>query len=294
MLSLPDATRVLRAAGESTRLRLLALCALREWSVTELAASIGQSEPRVSRHLKVLCDAGLLRRARRGKWVCYAAATEGDVASLVSTLLSRIDGADAVRRRDAQRAASSARDLLPAAPRTSKLGRAIAGFVHDSAPAVPTQRLLLVEPMHLELIDAAASAARRLSIVAARADARETLRDYADRRGLDGEIRARVAASAPAWDAAMLDFSGARDGEAVESALRDAHARLAQGAPLWIVLPYEFLEYTRGNVVAHPITELRRLLAAAGFSTEKLKPIDEDAHVLVAYARHRDTAVSAA
>ncbi|MCW5571157.1 MAG: hypothetical protein KIT78_08660, partial [Steroidobacteraceae bacterium] len=59
-------------------------------------------------------------------------------------------------------------------------------------------------------------------------------------------------------------------------------------------IPYEVLESARGNVVAHPITELRRLLAAAGFSTEKLKPIDEDAHVLVAHARHRASTVSAA
>ncbi len=294
MLSLTEATRALRAAGESTRLRLLALCALREWSVTELAASLGQSEPRVSRHLKVLCDAGLLRRARRGQWVCYATATEGEAAFLIGSLLARIDGADAVRRRDAQRAASSGRDLRPAAPRASKLGRAIAAFIHDSAPAAPLQRLLLVEPMHLELIDAAAATARRPSIIAARADARESLRDYCDRRGLDGEIRARVPADAPAWEGAIIDFSGARDGEAVEAALRDVQARLAGAAPLWIVLPYEFLEYSRGNVVAHPITELRRLLAAAGFSTEKLKPIDEDAHVLVAHARRRDLAVSAA
>ena len=66
------------------------------------------------------------------------------------------------------------------------------------------------------------------------------------------------------------------------------------GAPLWVVLPYEFVEYARGNVVAHPLTELRRLLAAAGLRTEKLKPIDEDTHVLVAFARHADTAMSAA
>jgi len=135
---------MLRAAGESTRLRLLALCAVREWSVTELAASVGQSEPRVSRHLKVLCDAGLLRRVRRGQWVCYSLASEGEAAWFVSTLLSRIDGSDVVRRRDAQRAATSARDLRPLAPRASRLGRAIAGFIHDSAPPVPVAPLSLL------------------------------------------------------------------------------------------------------------------------------------------------------
>ncbi|MGE0581270.1 MAG: ArsR/SmtB family transcription factor [Steroidobacteraceae bacterium] len=294
MLSLPEATRILRAAGESTRLRLLALCALREWSVTELAAGIGQSEPRVSRHLKVLCEAGLLQRARRGQWVCYAAASEGDAAWLVATLLARIDAADAVRRRDAGRAATGARALRPMAPRASKLGRAMAGFIHDSAPGVSLSRLLLLEPLHLELVDAAASLARKLDVVVARADAREALRDYCDRRGVDVGLRARLPAAAAAWGGAIADFSGAQGGDAVESALRELYARLAPSAPLWIMLPYEFLEYSRGNVVAHPITELRRLLAAAGFATERLKPIDEDAHVLVAHARHRASTESAA
>lgn len=293
MIDLARATLVLRAAGEPTRLRLLALCALREWSVTELAVSVGQSEPRVSRHLKVLCDAGLLRRARRGKWVCYAIAREGEIAGFASALLSRIDTADPVRRRDAQRAAASARDLRPEMPRSTRLGRAIAAFIREGTPAAPLPRLMLLEPMHLELLEAAASVARRFTAVAARGAAREALQEHCDRLGLAGEVRARVAVASP-WEAAIADLGGARDGGAVEPALRDLHARLLPSAPLWIILPYEFLEHARGNVVAHPITELRRVLAATGFDTEGLKPIDEDAHVLVAFARRRAAAESAA
>src|SRR5471032_3332068 len=52
----------LRAAAEPTRLRLLALCARTELTVSELTAILGQSQPRVSRHLKLLCEAGLLDR----------------------------------------------------------------------------------------------------------------------------------------------------------------------------------------------------------------------------------------
>lgn len=294
MLDLPGATRLLRAAGETTRLRLLALCALREWSVTELAAAVGQSEPRVSRHLKVLCDAGLLRRVRQGQWVCYSVADEGDGAWLVATLLARIDTGDAMRRRDAQRAAAHARDLRPAVPRSSKLGRAVAAFIADSAPAAPLDRVLLVEPMQLELIDAAAAIARRVTIAAARAPARAALRAHCEQRGIDAVTRAGVANGAAVSDGVILDLTGLPTGDAVDGALRAAHRWLAQGAPLWVVLPYEFVEYARGNVVAHPLTELRRLLAAAGLRTEKLKPIDEDTHVLVAFARHADTAMSAA
>lgn len=294
MLTLPDATRALRAAGEPTRLRLLALCALREWSVTELAAALDQSEPRVSRHLRVLCDAGLLRRARQGQWVCYAVADQGDRAWLVATLLARIDAGDSQRRGDAQRAAANARELRPAVPRRSKLGRAVAAFIGDSAPPVPAGRLLLVEPMQLELVDAAAASARRVTLIAARAGARAALREYCEQRGIDVAIRARIAREAAISDAAILDLTGMATGEAVESALRGVHGQLARSAWLCIVLPYEFIEFARGNVVAHPLTELRRLLAAAGFATEKLKPIDEDRHVLVAFARHTESRVSAA
>ncbi len=54
----------LRAAAEPSRLRLLALCAHGELTVSELVQIIGQSQPRVSRHLKLLCEAGLLDRFR--------------------------------------------------------------------------------------------------------------------------------------------------------------------------------------------------------------------------------------
>ena len=61
----------LRAAAEPTRLRLLALCAQGDMTVSDLTHILGQSQPRVSRHLKLLCEAGLLDRFREGSWVIY-------------------------------------------------------------------------------------------------------------------------------------------------------------------------------------------------------------------------------
>lgn len=61
----------LRAVAEPTRLRLLALCAEGELTVSELTQVLGQSQPRVSRHLRLLCEAGLLDRFREGTWVFY-------------------------------------------------------------------------------------------------------------------------------------------------------------------------------------------------------------------------------
>src|SRR6266481_1917599 len=72
----PILVKWLRAAGEPSRLRLLALCAEGALSVSDLAHALKHSEPRVSRHLKILCEAGLLIRLRHGQWVDYRL-TEG-------------------------------------------------------------------------------------------------------------------------------------------------------------------------------------------------------------------------
>ncbi|MEQ5776728.1 metalloregulator ArsR/SmtB family transcription factor [Thalassospira sp. NFXS8] len=77
----------LRAAAEATRLRLLAICAECELTVSEITQIIGQSQPRVSRHLKLLCEAGLLVRFREGTWVFYRTPHSGPGAELVTPVL---------------------------------------------------------------------------------------------------------------------------------------------------------------------------------------------------------------
>src|ERR1700735_3546438 len=79
---------MLRAAGDSTRLRLLLILREAELTVSELTQIVGQSQPRVSRHLKLLCDAGLLDRFKEGSWVFYRAADRGDGAELGTVLAS--------------------------------------------------------------------------------------------------------------------------------------------------------------------------------------------------------------
>lgn len=84
----------LRAAAEPTRLRLLALCARAELTVTELTQILGQSQPRVSRHLKLLCEAGLLERFREGAWAFYRLAQRGRAAPLASHLVALLPSDD--------------------------------------------------------------------------------------------------------------------------------------------------------------------------------------------------------
>lgn len=71
MLSTRDLVTALKAAAEPTRLRILALLATGELNVKDLTRILGQSQPRISRHLKLLAEAGLVERAREGSWVYF-------------------------------------------------------------------------------------------------------------------------------------------------------------------------------------------------------------------------------
>jgi ubiquinone/menaquinone biosynthesis C-methylase UbiE/DNA-binding transcriptional ArsR family regulator len=73
---------MLRAAGDPTRLRLLLLLRQAELTVSELIEIVGQSQPRVSRHLKLLGEAGLVERFKEGSWVFCRAADRGTGAEL--------------------------------------------------------------------------------------------------------------------------------------------------------------------------------------------------------------------
>ena len=85
---------MLRAAGDSTRLRLLLLLQQAELTVSEIVEIIGQSQPRISQHLKLLGDAGLLERFKEGSWVFYRAQSRGMGARLAEFLGELLNGAD--------------------------------------------------------------------------------------------------------------------------------------------------------------------------------------------------------
>jgi ubiquinone/menaquinone biosynthesis C-methylase UbiE len=85
---------MLRAAADPTRLRLILLLREAELTVTELTHILGQSQPRVSRHLKLLCEAGLLQRYKEGSWVFYRSADRGERTQFTDALsaLAQSDG----------------------------------------------------------------------------------------------------------------------------------------------------------------------------------------------------------
>jgi ArsR family transcriptional regulator len=95
-----DMVGMLRAAGEHTRLRLLALLADGEQSVKDLTEILGQSQPRVSRHLKLLADAGLVDRNPEGAWAYYGLSSNGTGGALARWLIGRLAEDDPDRTRD--------------------------------------------------------------------------------------------------------------------------------------------------------------------------------------------------
>src|SRR4029078_56906 len=90
-LSRAESLAALRAAGEATRLRILALLAQGELHVKELTQILRQSQPRISRHLKLMAEAGLVGRFREGSWVFFRLADTGSGAALAKAIVARLD-----------------------------------------------------------------------------------------------------------------------------------------------------------------------------------------------------------
>ena len=160
----------LRAAAEPTRLRLLALCGEGELTVSELTQILGQSQPRVSRHLKLLCEGGLLERYQERSWVFYRLAQHAAGANLARTLgvLLPVDDPTlaldrerlaAVKRARAERAAHYFREN---AQRWDQIRRL---YVPESKVEGALLALFKDVPLH-DLLDVGTGTGRILEIMA--------------------------------------------------------------------------------------------------------------------------------
>ena len=166
---------VLRAAGEPTRLRVLALLERDELAVMELSRILGQSQPRVSRHLRLLSEARLVERFPDGAWVFYRLAAAEPARALVSDLLDRLDPADPELRADAERLEAVLGERAAAA----------ADYFGRNAPRWDELRSLHVDEAEVEaaiaraagpgpfrrLIDLGTGAGRMLALLGPRAQA---------------------------------------------------------------------------------------------------------------------------
>jgi DNA-binding transcriptional ArsR family regulator len=111
---------LLKAAGESTRLRVLALLAEAELTVSDLTEILRQSQPRISRHLKLLAEADLVERHREGAWAFFRMAESGASAEVARSLIARLDPQDRIVTRDRERLADARRRRAGLFPRACR------------------------------------------------------------------------------------------------------------------------------------------------------------------------------
>ncbi len=111
---LPEALRALKALSDPTRLRLVLLLSHGELTVGELCRVLGQSQPRVSRHLRLLSEAGVLDRFRELQCIYYRTPASGARPAWLAGLLTGIDADDSALRRDCTRRAAVMAERLPA------------------------------------------------------------------------------------------------------------------------------------------------------------------------------------
>jgi SAM-dependent methyltransferase len=144
---LEDSVNSLKAASDPTRLRLLALLAAGEATVGELRAVLEQSQPRVSRHLRILSEGGLADRFRDGHSVYYRVPADPSARAFVSVLLGRMDANEptisadrdkmAHVRRTRARKAWSGKDVLLASGRSQIPGLATEGDLAVALAEIP-------------------------------------------------------------------------------------------------------------------------------------------------------------
>ncbi|QTN18780.1 metalloregulator ArsR/SmtB family transcription factor [Brevundimonas sp. AJA228-03] len=170
-LTAEQTIEALRAAGEPTRLRILSLLAGEELSVMELSRVLDQSQPRVSRHLKLMTDAGLIERFPDGARVFYRVSHDVDARRLIDTVLDLLDDAEgeadharlnAVRDERATAAAAYFETVAPSWDRIRSL------YVSESAVESAIARAAGTGPFD-RVVDLGTGSGRMLTLLGSRA-----------------------------------------------------------------------------------------------------------------------------
>jgi SAM-dependent methyltransferase len=165
-----DLLAQLRAAAEPTRLRLLALCARGAWRVSDLCAVLGQSQPRLSRHLKLLVEAGLLERTPEGANVWFRVPPE---AGLVRAILARLPEDDPLLAADGRAAARLAAERARVASEAFRRQGAEwdeTRALELPAAAIEAALLAALPPRIGRLLDIGTGTGRLLELVAPRVE----------------------------------------------------------------------------------------------------------------------------
>ncbi len=293
---------VLRAAGEPTRLRLLALLARAELTVGEICEVLGQSQPRVSRHLKVLSAAGLLDRFREEHWVYYRVPTQGHANAVARQVLALASSEDEVFVRDqkrmeaviAERARRAAADSLPVV--AARPPEWIASVLSQEILGRPVGALLDVGTGSGQLLEALAPHATRAVGVDISSNALRLARTNVHTAGFShcelqqGSMYDLPFASAT-FDTATVDRMLAA-AERPLLALSELARTLKPGGRLVVIEDFDALHEALDE---NPIMALRQWLSNAGFECKRFHPLDtESKHLLIAVAERASAASEAA
>ncbi len=162
----------LRAAGETTRLRILSLLRDAELTVKDLTTILGQSQPRISRHLKLLADAGLVTRSTEGAWAFYRLAEEPSGKRPAAAILALLDPADGTLERDLERRAATRRANAEAAASFFSANAAVWDRIRslhapDAEVEATIEKLLGKAPIGA-LLDVGTGTGRMLELLAGR------------------------------------------------------------------------------------------------------------------------------
>jgi DNA-binding transcriptional ArsR family regulator/precorrin-6B methylase 2 len=293
MPSFLSAVSALRAAAEPTRLRLLALLARAELTVGEICDVIGQSQPRVSRHLKLLCDAALLDRLREQLWVYYRVPASGTARETVVQLLALVDENDDVLRRDrrrleeviAERGRRAADEL--AGERGTETSEVIDATVLEELSAEPIGALLDVGTGSGHILKLLGAKATRAVGIDISSDALRVARTKVHSAGLSHCELQRgdmydLPFAAPLFDTAVAERVLA-DAERPVLALAEICRTLKHGGRAIVIEDFDALIAVSP---ANPIATLREWFAKSGLEITRVRPVDTEAgHLLLAIGR---------
>lgn len=238
----------LKAAAETTRLRILLLLAAGELNVKDLTQILGQSQPRISRHLKLLAEAGLIERFREGSWVYFHVSDRSEGGQLARRILETVDTRDPVLRRDSERAEALKREREATAQayfreHAADWDRIRTLYVSEAAVESAITACLSGPPFKT-LVDLGTGTGRMLEVLADRYD-----------RGLGLDVNQSMLAYARSkLKTSGLTRAEVRHGDIYNVALPD-------GAADGVVI-HQVLHYL--SEPAHAVREAARILAPGG------------------------------
>lgn len=291
------AVSALRAVAESTRLRLLALLARGELTVSEICDVVGQSQPRISRHLKVLSDAGLLDRFREQHWVYYRTPPAGGGLETVQQLLALVDEDDDILRRDRKKLQDvmAERARRAAAANTADLPEDVDSLLLQELASEPVGVLLDVGTGSGHLLELLGAQATRAIGIDISSDALRLARSNVHSAGLAhcelqrGDMYDLPLASS-LFDTAIADRVLAQ-AEKPLAAIAEIARTLKQGARFIVIENFDALDDGKNN----PIALLRGWCAETGLECGRIHPVDtEQGLLLLVLARRTAPAASVA